>query len=111
MRVTKEYKVLCTGATDLTISSRGVLTMHDMTNFDEWMQDEDYPSTVKPLREEVGRANLCQHQVKHLIEVMKLVLTDLENEEKIFKKLEKEAKAKAAKKTVKKTKAKKVKKK
>lgn len=107
MRIHKEYKVYCDGPTDLTINCHGFLTLHRIVNYEEWINDQEHPLKVNPLREQIGSAYMDQHQVENLIEVLKLVAIDLKDED------EKKAKAieKAAKKGAKKTKTKKVKKK
>ena len=115
VNITTEYKIHCNEESEITISSHGTLTLHRMTNYHEWVEDieNNYPATVKPLREEVGSAYMCHHQLEQLIEALKLTSAKVKAREAKWKKEAQEReKAKTAnKKAVKKTTKKAVKKK
>lgn len=71
-----------------------------MTNYYEWIEDieNNYPSTVTPLREEIGSAYMCHHQIEKLIESLKLVSANVKAKEAKWAKEAKE-REKAKKKT------------
>ncbi len=95
-----EYKITCYGSTDITVSTCGSLSMTEITNFDEYIEDED--GTVQALRKDLGQIHMSGDQMRKLIGALEIAAPQVEATELKWKKLrevrEKEAKAKENKK-------------